>query len=515
MLQASTTTIQEQCCYDVAIVGSGPAGLVSAKTLLEEGIDNIIVFDETSSAGGLWNQECGPSRRLDVPCIIRNDNDDNDNDNNNSSNNSNNIVLQIPASSQPVYDNLVSNFPKDMTSFQGYPFPSHIECFPKANTIATYFQRYSQHYQIDKITHYNTRVTKCYKNHDDFNDDNDAVWTIETIDSQTGQTNKKWHSKRLLVCNGHFRKAYAPYVTGIEHFKGRILHSSAFSSPSSFQNKTVLIIGGGISGADIAKMILEQNSNTKVVISVRDWKPPQDFLLPRLQRTKGLLVWPAIDYIDRDGSVQFLSPPSKNRKKERTKSKYSSMSQSDRFYPDIILFATGYRYYFPFLNDKMFRIVTSGDGFKMEGLYKRILSLSDPSLAFIGITNVNFSPAIVMEYQAKWYVQRVVKENLRCIDKSSMMEEVESRKHDRTQDALALKFPAYCNSLAKDIDIQGYWMQLMSYRFPLFLRTLCATTPSQKLFLMGGVVLSPLLGYGILKLLVDGGRKNLSITVRN
>jgi hypothetical protein len=45
-----------------------------------------------------------------------------------------------------------------------------------------------------------------------------------------------------------------------------------------------------------------------------------------------------------------------------------------------------------------------------------------------------------LEYQAKWYVQKAVKENLRWIDRSTMMEEVESRKHDRTQDALALQF---------------------------------------------------------------------------
>jgi hypothetical protein len=162
-------------------------------------------------------------------------------------------------------------------------------------------------------------------------------------------------------------------------------------------------------------MILEQNSNAKVVVTVRDWKLPQDVLLPRLQRTltNGLSVWPGIDYIDRDGRVQFVSTSSKSRKRERTKNKYSSMSQSDRFYPNIILFATGYRYHFPFLNEAIARIVTSGNGFKMEGLYKRILSSSDPSLAFIGITNVNLSPTIVLEYQAKWYVQKAVKENLR------------------------------------------------------------------------------------------------------
>ena len=66
---------------DVAIIGSGPAGLVSAKTLLEEGVSNIIVFEETSCAGGLWNKEGGGAKasvdesapRIQVPCVMRQD----------------------------------------------------------------------------------------------------------------------------------------------------------------------------------------------------------------------------------------------------------------------------------------------------------------------------------------------------------------------------------------------------------------------------------------------------------
>jgi protein-tyrosine phosphatase len=118
---------KQQMILDVVIIGSGPAGLVSAKTLLGEGITNIMVFEETSCAGGLWNREGGTTNsdsasvqpRVKVSCVIKNDK-------------TGEAAMEIPASVQPVYDNLTSNFPKDMTSFIGYPFEPCIEHFPNA-----------------------------------------------------------------------------------------------------------------------------------------------------------------------------------------------------------------------------------------------------------------------------------------------------------------------------------------------------------------------------------------------
>jgi len=50
------TILQKQC--DVAIIGSGPAGISAAITLKKAGVDNIVVLERESEAGGI-PRHCG------------------------------------------------------------------------------------------------------------------------------------------------------------------------------------------------------------------------------------------------------------------------------------------------------------------------------------------------------------------------------------------------------------------------------------------------------------------------
>mgnify|MGYP005854626189 CR=1 FL=1 len=441
--------------YEVVIIGAGPSGLVSAKTLLAHNVAHILVLDESDETGGLWTKQVRPS----VPCRIVNHNGE--------------TAQEVESSSQPVYSDLRANFPKDLTSFLGYPFVSRVEHFPPAETVASYYQGYGRRYGVDAVTRMQTRVDRCVKESGP-----SPTWSIYTTNTKTGKQTK-FTSKRLLVCNGHYRKAYCPHVQGIEHYKGRILHSSAFRSALDFEGQTVLIVGASISGCDIAKILATRGKCSHIVISTRKWKLYQDLLLRPLQ-CKGVVARPGVASMSTDGMVSF-SPPS-----GPTKNKYSPIGEEKALRPDVIIFATGYRYYFPFLESLKKHDIdsstcempaTSGirvmrdDGFKMERLYKRILSLDDQSLAFIGITNQNLSPAIMMEYQARWFTHMVVQEQCRTLDPAVMAQEVEARADDPTQDGLLLKFPSYCTSLASDIGIRGYWMQLLCDRLPLILQT--------------------------------------------
>jgi thioredoxin reductase len=490
---------------EVAIIGAGPSGLVAAKSLLEQGITNIAVFEETSAMGGLWNRQGGElnngkgssssSCRSPVPCLITHPID------------SDIVVCEVPCSPQPVYQALRANFPKDMTSFLGHCFDPTIEFFPDAPTVAAYYQSYSERFQVDAVTHLNTRVVQCTKQ--EHTQQQHQVWKVETMDTTKNHENQKetFYSRRLLVCNGHFRKAYCPYVLGMEHFVAKKtdtaspswLHSSAFDSAATFQGKSVLIVGGGISGSDIARILVETGNCARIVVSARKWKAMQSILLPRLQK-KGLAVRPGIRRIDEQGRVHFLPIPLAQRGKNGYYTDHDDDGLSPATEsPDVILFATGYRYYFPFLKNTATTHFMREDGFKMERLYKRILSVDDPSLAFLGITNQNLSPALVMEYQARWFATLLAESSssrsttnnrpsilsLPPMDGTKnetteherhlwemMIQEVESRDaNDTTQEALLLQFPSYCNSLAEDIGIRGYWTQILLDRVPLMIRS--------------------------------------------
>ncbi|CAB9519501.1 Flavin-containing monooxygenase FMO GS-OX-like [Seminavis robusta] len=440
--------------YEVIIIGSGPSGLISAKILLEKG-----------SIG-----------RETVPCEIRDDKDDT-------------LVATIPSSPQPVYEELRANFPKDLTSFLGYDFDVAVSMFPKASTLATYYQRFGKAHGVDKVARYRQRVVQCRKQEtkissssNDKEETTELLWTVETID--TAQPPKKskqiFTSRRLLVANGHFRKAFAPMIPGLQSFQGEMIHSSAFVSPIntkkySWQDKTVLIVGGGISGSDIGRILAKRGNCAKVIVSVRTYHPQQYLLLDRLVHKYPVSLRPAIDRIDPEtGEFHFVEIPTDNPHKYNTSSKTTER-------PDVIVFATGYRYYFPFFqppnNDSDSSSTPAmpfvrADGFKMERLYNRILSIDDPTLGFIGIPNQNLSPAIVMEYQAQWFVHNAVLHPSTLPSKKAMLQEWESRANDPSQDALGMKCSIYCNQLVAQVPgLRGFWTQVVMDRLPLIMRT--------------------------------------------
>mmetsp|Transcript_29115 Transcript_29115/g.42527 ORF Transcript_29115/g.42527 Transcript_29115/m.42527 type:complete len:266 (-) Transcript_29115:681-1478(-) len=257
----TTSSPNHPTLYDVAIIGAGPAGIICAKTLLETcGPNlNIIVLEESKSVGGLWNREHRhyPQDNDTSPQCTCQDLDANTN-------------VKVDASSQPVYENLHTNLLKDLTSFVDVPFDSKIEHFPPSETVLDYLKSYVSHHGLETCIRLNERVVKCSKM---TKEGEENIWIIDTqksttLSQGTSIRRKEYMSKRLLVCVGHFRQGFVPSVRGISHYKGTLLHSSAYSSPDDFHNKIVLIVGGGLSGCDIAGILATRGHCARIIVSV-------------------------------------------------------------------------------------------------------------------------------------------------------------------------------------------------------------------------------------------------------
>lgn len=54
----------------VAVVGAGFGGLCTAKRLLDEGIDEFLVFDRADSVGGTWHANTYPGAQCDIPAVL-------------------------------------------------------------------------------------------------------------------------------------------------------------------------------------------------------------------------------------------------------------------------------------------------------------------------------------------------------------------------------------------------------------------------------------------------------------
>jgi cation diffusion facilitator CzcD-associated flavoprotein CzcO len=481
----------DRIIHDVIIIGAGPAGLVSAKSILEtcssgDETTSIVVFDEASMVGGIWNRESRPS----IACYSQDPDDDGDDDHHN-----NNILVE--ASSQPVFRSLGTNLPKDVMSFQDFPHSPDEPFFQNPEQVCNYYKKYEKHHGLQQYINYNTRVERCYKEE---KEGHDSIWIVETVSTlndgeKERQRQSVWKSKYLLVCTGHFRKAFSPDIRGLKHFTGRLMHSSAFDTEEDFHQKTVLIVGAGVSGVDLARVLAEYGSCTRIVVSVRTWKRLHTVLLKSKIQKYGLIVRRGVDRITPNGEVRFVVQAEEHNNKPGDDGWYTeNVPETEK--PDVIFFATGYRYHYPFLRPPEQRSYLSDPkGFKMERLYKRVVFIDDPTLAFLGVTNMNLSHAIVIEYQARWYAESVLRQrHLQTLTLERMEQEVQSRSDDKTQDQLGTKFAGYCNSLAEDIPGEnGFWRQILTRRIPLHLRSLWVRRHPSIYWFVATMVVLPLL----------------------
>lgn len=183
----------DRIIHNVIIIGAGPAGLVSAKSILEtcsssSGGDetiSIVVFEEASTAGGIWNRESRPS----IECHSQDPDDD---DHNN---------IPVEASSQPVFRSLGTNLPKDVMSFQDFPHSPDEPFFQNPEQVCNYYKKYEKHHGLQQYINYNTRVERCYKEE---KEGQDSIWTVQTSsttlnDGEKQRQSSLWKCKNLLV----------------------------------------------------------------------------------------------------------------------------------------------------------------------------------------------------------------------------------------------------------------------------------------------------------------------------
>ena len=102
----------------VAIVGGGPAGLVAAKSLLEEGL-HPTVFERSSNLGGQWN---------------------------------------APGPHSGVWKTMRANTSKVTMCFSDFPFEEELPMFLTNQQAHAYLWKYAKHFGLDECLKLNTRV---------------------------------------------------------------------------------------------------------------------------------------------------------------------------------------------------------------------------------------------------------------------------------------------------------------------------------------------------------------------
>jgi hypothetical protein len=212
----------------VAIVGAGPAGLIAARKLQTLTPFKLTIFEKSARVGGLWDRESF------------------------------------------IHPEMMTNFCRFTATFSDFPWESvdigrPAPVYPQAWMVEKYLQGYGKLIP-DECYEFQTCVTSAEREGE--------RWKITSVKNGAETTR---HFDYLIVATGYLqhpkklRCEIDPSVKTNPLFPVPILHSTEYRkleqivplTGSSQEVRTVLVIGGSHSGADIASLIAHQASDAR------------------------------------------------------------------------------------------------------------------------------------------------------------------------------------------------------------------------------------------------------------
>ncbi|RAL09161.1 putative flavin dependent monooxygenase [Aspergillus homomorphus CBS 101889] len=334
----------------IAVIGAGPSGLAAVKYLLAERFfDSIDVFEQRTSAGGVWNYsprslkdnltstipQLDPHQPLEEPVWYTAEG------------------RREPVFVSPIYKALETNLPKEIMRYSDKHFDAKTQVMPTHATVKQYLQEYAE--EIRNLIQFETQVSEVRKEVLGA-----GSWSVTTRNLRTGDKTTASYDA-VVVASGHFDLPYTPDIPGIREwnaaYPGAILHSKLYDSAEQFRGKKVIVVGSSASGLDIGNQINEV-SKGKVIVS---------------ERNPSLLASSATDSskVYRPQIAEFLPSDSHSRAVRFADGQVEGEI-------DAIVFCTGYLYSFPFLSSLDPPIITNGR--RVLNTYQHLFYIHDTTL---------------------------------------------------------------------------------------------------------------------------------------
>ncbi|KAM6454735.1 flavin-containing monooxygenase 5-like isoform 2-T3 [Liasis olivaceus] len=449
----------------VAIIGAGVSGLTAIKCCLDEGLQPTC-FERSEDIGGLWR-----------------------------------FQEHVTEGHSSIYKSLTTNSSKEMMSFSDFPIPKEYPNYMHHSKMMEYFRMYAKQFDLLRYIHFKARVCHLRK-HTDF--PITGQWEIVT------EVNGKQESSvfdAVLICTGLHVHPYFPLDSflGFEKFKGKIIHSWTYKNPEKFKDQRILIIGLGNSGVEIAidlshiakQIFLSTRTGAWVINRVSDGGNPLD--VAHFTRFKNLLyhILP-VALVNRWGEKKlnmrfnhenygvkpqhrFLSKTPvmgddlpnaiiagrvliKPHVKKFTERGVIFEDGSTEENIDVVIFATGYNFSFPFTQDTILRTQTN-----KISLYKYVFPphLEKHTLAVIGLIQPVGAIIPVSELQVRW-ATRIFKGLNKLPSDNEMMADIvkkiqynEKRYAASHNNSLVVQYIDYMDELASLLGVKPNLLSLL------------------------------------------------------
>jgi cation diffusion facilitator CzcD-associated flavoprotein CzcO len=191
---------------DIAIIGAGPAGLVTAKFLLDQGFEPVL-FEQSEDLGGQWNSRAAHSG---------------------------------------IWPAMCTNTSRVMSYFTDLPQAPELPVYPGNQQMLAYLRRYAETFALSPRIRLHTRVERVDRA------PSDRGWAVTSV-SNRGLSRTETFG-RVVIASGRFTKPVVPRVPGVESFSGSagLIHAAGYKAPERYRGVRVLVAGCGISALEIA-----------------------------------------------------------------------------------------------------------------------------------------------------------------------------------------------------------------------------------------------------------------------
>jgi dimethylaniline monooxygenase (N-oxide forming) len=412
----------------VAVIGTGPSGLVATKSLVEHGLDPV-VFEAATSIGGMWG---GPGRG---------------------------------AWSSSARTNL-SFF---SCGFSDSFWPAQTEIFPYRKEIINYLERFAAEFDLFDHIKFKRRIYSVKS-------DVDGQWRVDYFDERSEKKSAVFDN--VVVATGFFTKPFVPHFAGLSDFQGELFHSADCDSPGVFRDrfhgKRVLVVGAAFSGTEIAAQMVQFAKTVTVTFRKPMWfmprwispavgepRYPLDLVFynrrndnPLMRDPRNFLkhiagdpgaVSPELAF-DQDAELpltmvitdEFLDQVRANLlsvkrtaelKFDATGAVFSDGTRQDF---DAVVMCTGFTSDLPFFGPDLLKTIgfSPTEQFQPTLLHRHLFHPDLPGLAFVGQYRGPYFP--VMELQSRW-ISRIIAGELAPPSREEMLMGIEDERRLRNQ----------------------------------------------------------------------------------
>jgi putative flavoprotein involved in K+ transport len=207
---------------EVAVIGAGQAGLTMGYFLVRQG-RRFVIFERANSIGSAWHER---------------------------------------------WESLTLFTPRRYSALPGLPFPGDPDGYPTRDEVIAYLERYAETFQLP--IELNSEVKKL-----EVGDDGRF---------RLGRDDRTTAADQVVVATGPFQKPFVPKIAQKLSPDVFQTHAVGYRRPSDVPHGTVLVVGGGNTGFQIAK---ELSATHKVVLSVGSRQKP----LPQRLLGRDLFWW--------------------------------------------------------------------------------------------------------------------------------------------------------------------------------------------------------------------------------